>query len=67
MAINPALRDELVQIFSEGTDRARTEVVLTTGESFHEEAMDLARAYMNASASQRAALAAVVESWEPAA
>lgn len=64
MALDPALRDELVQMICEGLDRTRTELVLTTGESFHEEAMDIARAYMRATGLQRASLQAIVASWE---
>lgn len=64
MAISPELRDELVEMFLEGMDRTRTEVVLTTGESFHEEALDIARAYMRATHKQRHLLQVVVKSWE---
>ncbi len=53
----------LAKLMVEELQPERTEIVLTSGEEFDGEAMDLARAYMRATGRQRKALLSVVESF----
>lgn len=64
MALDPNLREELTHMLQDAWERTRTEVVLTTGESFPGEALDVARRYMRASPRQQGALIAVLDSWD---
>lgn len=62
--MNPCLRDELVAILTEELDRQPKVLELTpTGEVLSRESMDLARFHERGTVAQRAAIAALLESW----
>jgi len=57
--VNQLLRDELAAIIQEECGKRPVELILSTGETLSQEAMNLARAYDVATAEQQQALDAV--------
>jgi len=57
--LNPLLRDELAVIIQEELGKRPVELILSTGETLSQQAMNLARAYDAATAQQQEALDAV--------